>query len=248
MKNIKWFVAIVVAFVAGYFSNTTAEKNSELQNNNSSSVAPVATVTQSVQKTTSSAVLVSNISKPTKSSSHSSAQTEHSQHPQKSAPDIQPTPGKLIVNESSGRQAQPLSKEELAAKYPNDISDEEIDRVIPPPFNTQLKSSHGGTREKYKDFVAASQPQNWDTNMQNKISDSILSSPYAKFIKMDSLLCKANMCEIRLYETKDNVWSLILAEMALQDWWEIGNYDSYGFATELDSKQITGYYVLLTRR
>lgn len=239
MKILLWIITLLIAFAAGYFAKSVSTEGAPVT---------ISAQSESTQGANSSASLMSTVGGITENGSHRSAQTKDFRPLQNAPADVQPTQEKVIINESSGRQSQPLSKEELAAKYPNDISDEEIDRVIPPPFNTQLKNSHGGTREKYKDFVAASQPQNWDVNMQNKISDSILSSPYAKFITMDSLLCKANICEIRLYETKDNVWSLILAEMALRDWWEIGNYDSYGFATELDSKQITGYYILLTRR
>jgi len=244
MKNSKWFVAIIFAFIAGYFSHTNTEKNIESQTRVSltakrsdnlasqpiSNVAPTATTNVLAKNKTNNLSQVENLKPQTPST----------------IPPLKPE--SVIVNESSGRNEQPLSKEEATAKYPKDMTDEEIDKVIPHPFSVALKNSHGGNREKYKNFVAANQPQDWDTNTQNKISDSILSSPYFKFLKLDALQCKANICEIRLYELKSNVWSLILAEMALQEWWEIGNYDSWGFGTELDSKQVTGYYVLLTRR
>ena len=58
--------------------------------------------------------------------------------------------------------------------------------------------------------------------MQNKLSDAILGHPYAKFIDLELLQCKVDFCEIRLYETREGAWSLIMAEMRLQDWWTLG--------------------------
>jgi len=244
MKNSKWFVAIIFAFIAGYFSHTNPEENIESQTKVSFTEELSDKFIPQSNLTVNPSITVGVTSK---NKTNILPQVEHSQsHSPSTASPLKPQT--VIVNESSGRNEQPLSKEEAAAKYPKDITDEEIDKVIPHPFSVALKNSHGGNREKYKSFVAANQPQDWDTNTQNKISDSILSSPYFKFLKLDALQCKANICEIRLYELKSNVWSLILAEMALQEWWEIGNYDSWGFGTELDSKQVTGYYVLLTRR
>ena len=137
------------------------------------------------------------------------------------------------------------SPESAAKNYPNEITAEEIDRVLPAPFSDSLKHTHGFLREKYKDFVANTQPNDWDTRMQNKISDFIFSNPYAKFVNIESLTCKSNLCEIRLFESKQGAFSAILTEMALQDWWDIGGYHASGNGP---SDGRTAYHVLLPRK
>lgn len=137
------------------------------------------------------------------------------------------------------------SPESAAKNYPNEISPEEIDRVLPAPFNDSFKHTHGFLREKYKDFVANTQPNDWDVRMQNKITDFIFSSPYAKFLNVESLLCKSGLCEIRLFETKQGAFNMILSEMALQDWWDIGGYHASGNGV---SEGRTAYHVLLPRK
>lgn len=236
MKNFTWFIAIVFAYIAGYFSHSGAEK----------AYAPLA-------QANSTATVVAPIATPPSANraneqgTPAPAQPAIAQSPKNNAQPL-PKSDTPIVNSTSGAHAETPTKDELAARFPKDITDAEIDKAIPAPFNDALKSSHGGVREKYRDFVAATQPQSWDSNIQNKISDYILSSPYAKFITLDSLLCKANLCEIRLYESKSHVWSLMMAEMSLQDWWDIGAYGSQGFATQLNSQNTTGYHVLLARK
>lgn len=137
------------------------------------------------------------------------------------------------------------SAESATKNYPNEITPDEIDRVLPAPFNDSFKHAHGFLREKYKDFVANTQPDDWDIRMQNKITDFIFSSPYAKFLNVESLLCKSGLCEIRLFETKQGTFSMILSEMALQDWWDIGGYHASGNGTG-DGR--TAYHVLLPRK
>ncbi len=134
-------------------------------------------------------------------------------------------------------------------KYEGEISDEEVDRVLPPAFATQLKNTHGSMRQKYKAFAAASQQERWDMAMQENIYEFILRGQYAKFIKLDGLRCAANFCELRVYESKTGVWSLMLAEMALQPWWDIGMSHSSGFVPEGGAGEfIMGYFVMLSKR
>ncbi|PUA27098.1 MAG: hypothetical protein B0W54_19920 [Cellvibrio sp. 79] len=124
------------------------------------------------------------------------------------------------------------------------ISDEEIDKVVPTPFNKQLKSNHGFMRDRYRKFVDQEHPSDHDRDMYNHLSDAILSNPYAKYLNIESMQCKAGLCEIRLYEQKSGVWSYIQAEMSLQDWWKFSSRSASGFDVGDKSKQ--GWYVLLT--
>lgn len=149
-----------------------------------------------------------------------------------------PSPTKIESNSSA--LTEPSSEKGPA----QEISDEEIDKVLPEPFNNLLKRSHGSLREKYKNFVENSIPLDWDTNMKNKMWDAIRSNPYSKFIKIEALDCRSNLCEIRVYEMKPSVWSYIQSGMVLEDWWDIGMSHAQGFKTESGS----GVYVLLAKR
>lgn len=129
----------------------------------------------------------------------------------------------------------------------NPISDEAIDKALPAPFNEVMKANHGHDREIYKQFSEAPSSQDWDIKMQNKLNDAILSSPYANALTIDSILCKGNICEVRVFEFKNGVWPLIMAEMKFQTWWEFGANSNYGFAMMKDSKLVTGNLALFVR-
>lgn len=128
------------------------------------------------------------------------------------------------------------------------ITDTEIDAIIPAPFNNQLKGIQGYLRDKYKEFAATEQADEWDIKMKGHIEDSIYSNPYGKNIIVESLNCKIGICELRLYETKNGAWSFIHSEMGLQSWWDIGGSSSSGFVAQLDGKDITAHYVLMSRK
>jgi hypothetical protein len=163
-------------------------------------------------------------------------------------------PVKLLSNQKSENGSSSIQSsvsdekvvEKKSSQYPNEITDEEIDKILPPPFNQKLKNNHGYIREKYREFADATEQKEFDINIQNKLTDAISSNPYSKFLNIESLVCKANICEIRLYETKRGVWSYIQAEMHLQDWWPFGNSSASGFNT--NTPKTTGWYVLLVKR
>ena len=238
MKNIFWLTIIVLAFVAGYFTHSVTETPVAID-----STAP--TTMTSVENSSTNALPSSEqfsesakaafAEKETLTAKPSTHQTASEQMAERAqAPQLPSKPQTADIDDSA------------AKKYPNEISDEEIDKLIPAPFNQSLKNNHSPLREKYKDFAATNQQQDWDRNTQNRLTDAILSNPYAKFLTIESLQCKANLCEIRLYETKNGVWSLIQSEMRLQDWWDFGTSSSSGFNTNTPS--VIGYYVLLQRR
>ena len=127
---------------------------------------------------------------------------------------------------------------------PKEISDEEIDKELPEPFNSQLKHIHGALREKYKSFADSNAPLDWDVDKKNKLSAAIYSNPNSNYIKLDSLECRANLCEIRVYELKRGAWLNIQSGMALESWWDFGIAHADGF----DTTSGTGVYVLLVRR
>lgn len=236
MKNVLWITTVFLAFAAGYFMHGTSQEIP--------TATPQAETTQQINNATAPQVSNEQLSAAAKAmfaekekGSSKAQQTQNTPEPQISS---SAAPQRVTDPTQAADSSNPTVK-----KYPNEISDEDIDKVLPAPFNQSLKSRHGDLREKYKNFAAANQQLDWDKNMQNKLSDAILGNPYSKFVILDSLQCKVNLCEIRLYETKEGAWSLIMAEMRLQEWWDFGGTSASGFGTDTPSKM--GWYVLFPR-
>ncbi len=240
MKNLPWLAALTVAFGAGYFTHLGVSQYfmepTTLNNKNELALSEHKNIDANKSMRTETIL---------------PSQSTYNSHPQSKA--FQSSATNTINNlsrvnqdaEQSSSIEKVVSAKTMSKSYPNEMTDEEIDAAIPAPFNNSLKRTHGPLRVKYKDFIGASQPANWDMMMQNKISDALFSNPYAKFIQLESLQCKANLCEIRLYESKNGVWSFILSEMRLQDWWEFGGTHSSG-SSDTEGKHI--YFVLLARK
>lgn len=102
---------------------------------------------------------------------------------------------------------------------PTQLSDEEIDQLIPKPFNTSFKKAHPDLKTKYKDFVDPNKrPDDWDIRMQGLLRDFIMSRPMATDIIIDALACNANMCEVRLLENKKYLLLGLFGELMQQPW------------------------------
>ncbi|PUA27663.1 MAG: hypothetical protein B0W54_14025 [Cellvibrio sp. 79] len=122
------------------------------------------------------------------------------------------------------------------------LSDEEIDKLVAAPFNDVLKKVRGPLREKYKNFAEATEQDEWDRNTQNRITDALMGNAYSKFIELDSIACRASYCEIRGRELKPQVINLMVSEMMLQDWWEMGDVQWTSGAADKT------FYALLMKR
>ncbi|MES2675145.1 MAG: hypothetical protein V4660_12970 [Pseudomonadota bacterium] len=235
MKGFYFFIVFCCVFSAGYFTKSIMmEKRAinECLETNSNQIAPATHAGEMVSHSTYIATVGEIEDKKVSLQSSSLAQ--------KIKINIEPAKADNKPNVNAGEAGGRVA----ANDYSKEISDEEIDKILSEPFSTSLKNRHGVLREKYKDFVENTESFGWDKNMKNKLSDAIFGSPLSKYISVESLECRANLCEIRLYETKAGVWSHIQSGMALEDWWDIGASSSSGFKTESAS----GWYVLLAKR
>ena len=244
MKKIGMLFLLVCTFAAGYLANHVMVETAE-----PSEVGDL--VEDSLSIARRDEVAASAIDQTVANKKENFPPAESPAEPPVESPDNQPA-----QSDSSGAQGSVGGYREMAGnghppksksnQSPSAITDEEIDKILPPPFNQQLKNNQGDIREKYKAFANATEPQESDVDVQNKLADAISSNPYAKFLNIESLLCRENICEIRLYETKSGVWSYIQAEMHLQDWWSFGSTSASGFDT--GTPEVTGWYVLLVKK
>ncbi len=117
-------------------------------------------------------------------------------------------------------QAQTSSTATNASTSSNQYSDEEIDQLIPKPFSASYKKASPDLKARYKDFVDTSKhhPDDWDMRMQSLLRDFIMSRPMAADIVIDSLLCNANMCEVRLLENKKYLLLGLFGDLMQQPW------------------------------
>lgn len=240
MKYVTVFILVVAAYIAGYL---TPKSNSAFHASNTPVTVPDKkssfTTTDSIDSESAKAPETravtdsakANISPPNTDSQAVSADPQVVDSPRAVEKKLEP---KLTVSDS------PSSDGGINEA----INDAEIDKLIPAPFNKHLKGNRGFMRDRYRKFVDQDQPTNPDRELYNRLSDAILSNPYAKYLDVESMQCRAGLCEIRLYERKIGVWSYIQAEMGLQDWWKFSNSSAHGFDTEDKNKQ--GWYVLLT--
>ncbi|GGY82878.1 hypothetical protein GCM10011613_29650 [Cellvibrio zantedeschiae] len=143
---------------------------------------------------------------------------------------------------SNAQEITPTSK--LVAK----ITDEEAKKVIPHPFNLALGIFKDNDRSTYREFSDAELSDDWDLTMQGQLVDAIYSHPYSNALKIDSIACKAHICEIRLLATNTSAWPLIFADLRQQYWWSFGNnYSIYEFGITQDSRIQTVYFILLVK-
>lgn len=212
MKNIIWITAIFIAFFSGYFVHFKAEKNHITIVNAQESLServmdcPENNITSNKNLHIAGALIDKNITKVANKKPIVSVQAESSSADNKASQPID--------------QAEETSKQ---VNHPNEMSDEEIDKVLAKPFSVPLKKLHGIVKEKYKPFSEAEKQDEWDIRIQNKLTDLILSNVYSKYLNVDSIICKASLCEIRVIELKPMVMFAIASEILLQDWAEFGN-------------------------
>jgi hypothetical protein len=224
-------VAFCLVFFAGYFTHSLFESNSTANEQ----------LARKHDATYQESHTHASIGKVAASSSSASAgnQKMDAQPASKTVSTLNST-----LPQTSAVRANAFVENASEANSPKGISDEEIDKLLPEPFNNQLKHIHGGLRENYKNFADSNAPGDWDIDMKNKLSAAIYSNPNSNYIKLDSLDCRANLCEIRVYELKPNVWTNIQSGMALESWWAFGAAHATGF----DTASGAGVYVLLVRR
>lgn len=229
MKYFVVFILIMLAYVAGYFTPKT-------EANNATTAVPAESVsvkTQANEAPAKTESLAATAKNPVTNSGQETVAEAGAKPSSVTEPDsvatTQPPAAPVIADSPSNAPA---------------LTNEQIDKLLPAPFNQYLKGHDATMLEKYRKFSEQENPSREDTDIQNKIADSIASNPYSKFLTIESLQCKANLCEIRLYENKLGVWSYIQSEMRLQDWWKFPSSSAQGF--DVGKENVNGWYVLLT--
>ena len=216
MNIVKWVLVIVVAYVVGYFSRSPEPVVAPEVIADCLRLDGLKDVHSALEQDRARMQRVENA----KTQSKASSSTMNK--PEKVA--VQQAPDQLPQGQTPNPIPAPYVDpyQQQASQTPSKISDEEIDKLVPAPYNEALKRTHGPLREKYKEFADSNQQEDWDRTTQNRITDALLGNTYSKFIELESVVCKVNFCEVRGRELKPQVINLLFSEMMLQDWWDMG--------------------------
>lgn len=134
----------------------------------------------------------------------------------------------------------------IEIQAPEKISDADAKKVIPYPFNLALGIFQENDRERYKEFSEAQLSDDWDMTMQGQLVDAIYSHPLANALTIDSVSCKAHICELRLLASNTKTWPLVYADLRQQPWWAFSNnHSTYEFGIKQDAQIKTVYFILL---
>lgn len=195
MKSVKWIATIIVTFFAGYFAHLlTTEK---------------IPATTSIDQTE---FRYNDADKPAHQNNKLSFPEEKISNLAKDS--------STVLDKNSTSSQNIADKEESTSLKPESQRETNLshDKVLPKPFDDMLDKIDGSLRDKYKDYAASEPKDDWDTRMQSKITDFILSRPAATDIKIDSVNCNSNICEIRLEEEKRFLLMATFAELLQESW------------------------------
>ena len=236
MNILKWVLIIIIAYVAGYFSRapeTVVAPEVIADCLRMDAFKEVQSALQEDQERVKRLKAAA-----TESKASSSKMNDQEKIAEQPVPDMYPQKMPENAVPLAGLGVDP---KDYPPKGESNITDEEIDNLVVAPFNESLKRTSGPLREKYKSFAEATEQSDWDTNTQNRMRDALLGNQYSKFIELESLICRADYCEIRGRESKSGVFGLIMSEMMLQDWWEMGHSQ---WTNGIDSN---AFYALITK-
>lgn len=237
MAILKWIAVIAVAFSVGYFSHSSEPAIESQVIEDCLRFDAFKDVQSALPQDQERVKRLEN------TSSASGAHASNMQKQDKIA--AQDLPGRSLQEKNERASTTPpvsTTPVQPATVTETNLSDEEIDKLVAAPFNEVLKRVRGPLREKYKNFAETTEQSEWDVNTQNRIIDALMGNAYSKFIELESIACRASYCEIRGRELKPQVINLMVSEMMLQDWWEMGDVQWTSGATDKT------FYALLMKR
>jgi len=181
-----------------------------------------------------------------------SSQKEMSHPPLKNDKTIQPASDAIkstMEEKPEHKNVKDIEAEKQTEnKNQKSISDEEAKKVIPYPFVHALSIFEPEDRINYQKFSDANESDDWDLKMQAQLIDAIYSNPQSPALTLDSVSCKAHICELRIFAINNTAWPLVFADMQLTPWWSFKNsFSIYEFGIQENFKIKTIYFVLLMR-
>ena len=107
---------------------------------------------------------------------------------------------------------------ELNKLYVSEVTDYEMEALVPEPFKPFLKSYQGKGRDKIFNFHQQEDDYNWGFEMQTNISDFFQIHYESTNIEIISVTCKQPHCEILAIEKQEGAWKQMMKDIYQQPW------------------------------
>ena len=105
----------------------------------------------------------------------------------------------------------------------SDISTEQMEALVVAPFKGYMGNFTGAKRDEIYDFHQEVDDVDWGYNMQNYISDFIVTHNNSNEITLVSALCKQQKCELLVLQHSDGAWDKIARDLRQQSWWQFSS-------------------------
>ena len=139
-----------------------------------------------------------------------------------------------------------VSLKRKLAKFDNSaISTVQMEDLVEAPFKDLVTNFTGADRDKIYNFHQAEDDLDWGYNMQNYISDFILTHYNINDISLVSVICKHQMCELLVIQHLDGSWDKIAQDLRQQPWWKFSSTSSLA-GNSPDSENSLAIYTFLS--
>jgi|GEM_PF-1491869 len=135
-------------------------------------------------------------------------------------------------------------KRQLGELDESEVTDEEMESLVPAPFKSFLSSFRGETRNDIFDFHNKEDDFDWGYDKQNNISDYIQTHFEGVNVELISVICKQPRCEILVTEKHENAWDNIMKDMTQQLWWKFSSFTS---STRSNAENELSIYVFFSQ-
>lgn len=129
------------------------------------------------------------------------------------------------VQQSSKNKVASL-QQELDELDNSDITTKQMEALVVAPFKNNIASFTGAQRNDIYNFHQEKDDLDWGYNMQNHISDFILTHYNANEISLISVICKHQQCELLVIQNIDEAWKKIAKDLSNQTWWKFRSSNS----------------------
>ncbi|GEM_PF-3124320 len=216
LLSLCWIMSLIVSFWLGFsYSETSASAKTGSDLNNSESESANLPQTRSLSAHT----------KPTETYDIRSEEKSAEQSRQYNKLD-NPAESDTVKAENTAAKRPPeiiKRQTDTEIQKPTKVSAAELDGKVPAPFDQVLLNSKGSFIEQFKRFDEEPVNYEWSVLMQQRIRDYVAMHEFGGHIELESVSCKASLCEIRGFDHHGKVWSVIEAGMAVQDWWRFNS-------------------------
>ena len=133
---------------------------------------------------------------------------------------------------------------QLAEFDESDVTDEEMENLVPKPFKSFLSAFRGDTRNDIFDFHNQEDDLDWGYDQQNNISDYVQTHYEGTSVELISVICKQPRCEVLVTEKQEDAWNKIMKDMTQQAWWKFSSFTS---STRSNAENELSIYAFLSQ-